>query len=141
MSRPYYQDDLVTLHHGDCLEVLAQLPTASVDAVVCDPPYGLDAVYVGRPTKWGNPFQVVREGGFWTVVDNNGVDYREPTTGWADKDYAVAKAVSLFAMDVQLGLAPYPIDEIRGKDLACFCPLDRPCHADVLLYMANRGDA
>lgn len=95
------------------------------------------AVYVGRPTKWGNPFQVIREGGFWTVVDNNGVDYREPTTGWADKDYAVSKAVSLFAMDVELGLAPYPIDEIRGKDLACFCPLDQPCHADVLLYHAN----
>ena len=38
---PYYQDDLVTLHHGDCLEVLATLPEASVDAIVTDPPYAL----------------------------------------------------------------------------------------------------
>ena len=37
----YYSDDHVTLHHGDCLEVLRSLPDASVDAVVCDPPYGL----------------------------------------------------------------------------------------------------
>ena len=37
----YYQDDTVTLHQGDCLDVLASLPDASVDAVVTDPPYGL----------------------------------------------------------------------------------------------------
>lgn len=95
------------------------------------------AVYVGRPSKWGNPFRAVPTGdGFWTVVDDNDVDYREPTTGWADKDYAVLKSVSLFAMDVELGLAPYPLEEIRGLDLACWCPLDAPCHADVLLELA-----
>lgn len=37
----YYTDDKVVLHHGDCLDVLATLPDASVDAVVTDPPYGL----------------------------------------------------------------------------------------------------
>ena len=37
----YYTDDKVTLHHGDCLDVLATLPDASVDAVVTDPPYNL----------------------------------------------------------------------------------------------------
>ncbi|ETX26587.1 DUF4326 domain-containing protein [Roseivivax isoporae] len=30
------------------------------------------------------------------------------------------------------------IRELRGKDLACWCPLDQPCHADVLLEIANR---
>ena len=39
---PYYADESVTLYHGDCLEVLATLPDASVDAVVTDPPYGLE---------------------------------------------------------------------------------------------------
>jgi DNA modification methylase len=40
--RPYYQDDEVTVHHGDCLALLPRLPDESMDAVVTDPPYGLD---------------------------------------------------------------------------------------------------
>jgi len=48
---PYYADDLVTLHLGDCLEVLATLPGASVDAVVTDPPYNLG--FMGK--KWDSP--------------------------------------------------------------------------------------
>lgn len=42
MSDKYYADDLVTIWHGDCLDVLRTLPDASVDAVVTDPPYGLE---------------------------------------------------------------------------------------------------
>jgi hypothetical protein len=30
-----------------------------------------------------------------------------------------------------------PFAPLRGKDLACWCPLDQPCHADVLLELAN----
>lgn len=40
-AAPYYQDEHVTVLHGDCLNELAALPDASVDAVVTDPPYGL----------------------------------------------------------------------------------------------------
>lgn len=39
---PYHQDDAVTLYHGDCLDVLRELPDASVDAVCTDPPYALE---------------------------------------------------------------------------------------------------
>lgn len=46
----YYQDDLITLHHGDCVEVLQTLPDGSVDAVVTDPPYNL--TFMGR--QWDN---------------------------------------------------------------------------------------
>lgn len=44
--KPYYADDSVTLHHGDCLDVLRELPNNSIDAVVTDPPYGLG--FMGR---------------------------------------------------------------------------------------------
>lgn len=38
-ARIYYQDDAVTLYHGDCREVLAGMPDQSIDAVLTDPPY------------------------------------------------------------------------------------------------------
>ena len=37
----YHEDDHVTLHHGDCLDILTTIPDNSIDAVVTDPPYGL----------------------------------------------------------------------------------------------------
>lgn len=40
LPTPYYQDDAVTLYHGDCREILPLLPEASVDLVLTDPPYG-----------------------------------------------------------------------------------------------------
>src|SRR5699024_7738655 len=47
---------LPTIHHGDCIEVLATLPDASVDAIVTDPPYGLSnttpAQVADTITKW-----------------------------------------------------------------------------------------
>lgn len=43
---PHYQDDAVTLYAGDCLDVLRELPDASVDSVCTDPPYGLE--FMGR---------------------------------------------------------------------------------------------
>ena len=45
---PYYQDDAVTIYHGDCREVLPGLP--KVDLVLTDPPYGIG--FAAQPTKW-----------------------------------------------------------------------------------------
>lgn len=36
------------------------------------------------------------------------------------------------------GAMGWNCDDLRGHDLACWCPLDKPCHADVLLELANR---
>jgi|SRR5579859_4814311 len=76
-------------------------------------------VYVGRPTIWGNPFkltddkslgQIVREYQLWLAgekeIDDGGL-----------RRFAVLGRLS----------------ELRGRDLACWCPLNCPCHADVLL--------
>ena len=51
--QPHYADDAVTLYHGDCLDVLRELPDASVDAVVTDPPYGLE--FMGK--EWDAPWK------------------------------------------------------------------------------------
>lgn len=48
MSTPYYQDDLVTLWHGDSLEVLPTIQAGTVDACVTDPPYVIGAVSAGN---------------------------------------------------------------------------------------------
>ena len=45
---PYFQQDGVTLYHGDCREVMQSLPDESVHAIVTDPPYGL--AFMGK--KW-----------------------------------------------------------------------------------------
>ncbi len=73
-------------------------------------------IYVGRPTIWGNPFRVGEQG----RTRGQAVElYRQwlagPTTDLAD----------------------LAVERLAGHDLACWCPLDEPCHADVLLEIAN----
>ena len=46
--KPYYQDDHITLYHGDCIETMRTMPEGSVDSIVTDPPYGLG--FMGK--KW-----------------------------------------------------------------------------------------
>lgn len=87
------------------------------------------AVYVGRPTRWGNPFR----------VGNLGPD---DCMTCADASEAVAKyrsELTTFGDAINFtGCTPDEIrQELRGKDLACWCQLDQPCHADVLLELAN----
>ena len=94
------------------------------------------SVYVGRPTKWGNPWTPEKywaagfKGSLW-VAQKHCVEAYEAwlkgQTHWAHGE-----------------LAPVPdLSPLRGKDLACWCPLvDKdgnhvPCHADVLLEIAN----
>ena len=75
------------------------------------------AKYVGRPGPWGNPFETADEFLAWL---NFGLGY------WNG--------------DRRMWILNH-IRELRGLDLACWCPLDKPCHADVLLEMANQEDA
>lgn len=101
------------------------------------------AVYVGRPTKWGNPFRAHQDkSGIWRVIDNNGVDYPlESNT----RRTALIKAVSLYSSELHYWSDLHQsLAELRGLDLVCWCPVvdtfgqPFPCHADVLLFAANR---
>jgi hypothetical protein len=72
---------------------------------------GLAAVNCTMPSKWGNPYRV-------------GVD------GWTAKDCIAAyRGMVLGCM---------PLEELRGKNLGCFCKPGDLCHADTLLELANR---
>ena len=71
-----------------------------------------NAIYVGRPTKWGNPFSLYGDGRVLrtTVLKRYETKLKE-----------LVKADSHF------------LDPLQGKDLVCWCKLDEPCHADILI--------
>lgn len=133
------------------------------------------AVYVGRPTKWGNPFPFREPWGLVrTFPANPGViEYESRISADGNRHdmhmpggeiilcnvrYATrAELVTLYRRTL---LSPdrgmlmgYPSrkghyakvtvadirGELEGRDLACWCPLSEPCHADVLLDLANGG--
>ncbi|MBA7693729.1 hypothetical protein ES703_102318 [subsurface metagenome] len=75
-------------------------------------PIAKGAVLVARPSKWGNPYKIGRDGDRLETIKK----YRE---------YILNNAKLLACLP-----------ELKGKDLVCYCaPL--PCHADVLLELAN----
>ena len=98
------------------------------------------AVYVGRPGKWGNPYAIDRLSAHEYVgLDPDGT---ESIDGWGGRNFAAEWAVRMYRADLVasvLGAEVYDRirHELAGKDLACWCPLDQPCHADVLLEIAN----
>ena len=58
MPKPYYQDDWVTLYHGDALAILAGLPDASVDGIITDPPYSSGgATQTARKASTGTKYE------------------------------------------------------------------------------------
>ena len=88
------------------------------------------AVYVGRGSPWGNPFVVGKHGRKKRCVEL----YEKLLSGWVcyttdeecfEKQHRTYKYVAKHRVD------------LRGKDLVCRCRLDQPCHADILLRVAN----
>lgn len=98
------------------------------------------ALYVGRPTVWGNPYRPVHRGdGLWVTVNDNEVVY-DGYGPFRTRQAAARDCVRLF-WEIEIGyrlLADRAdVHALTGYDLACWCPLDQPCHADVLLRIAN----
>jgi hypothetical protein len=72
-----------------------------------------NTVKVDRTTKWGNPCK-----------------HELPEVAVAEFREILRTSPTLRAQIRS---------ELRGKNLACWCPLDGPCHADILLMVANKG--
>ena len=81
-----------------------------------------NTVYVGRLSKFGNPCSIKDSGSPEQAVE----DFRYYMGVDDDAPEHFGKA-----------LRERAIKELRGKNLACWCSLDGPCHADVLLEIAN----
>jgi len=89
-----------------------------------------NTLYVGRPTKWGNPWKV----GAWNSVSMRGnmtlQDVLDNYWEWVEHGN--------FSRSTQGGLVKDSLHELRGKNLADWCPLDQPCHVPILLEAANQ---
>lgn len=102
----------------------------------------IGAVVVARPGKFGNPFTPFgcAEAGYRGTADQLRERCVEAFRVWIDSPHwRINWQGSQAEAARERMLAGLP--ELRGKDLACWCPLDKPCHADVLLEIANRSDA
>lgn len=92
---------------------------------------GLEVVNVARPHKYGNPFRVglvacnCRSAG---ECSHN--SFRRETAAQAVEDFAAIPRSERRLAEIRR--------ELRGKNLACWCAPNVPCHADVLLELANR---
>ena len=113
------------------------------------------AKYVGRPSRWGNPFRIYR--GHHSI----GPTWARAREAWHHlpaQECLVGYVSSSSPLGPEAAVEPYrdllkarardAPDRLRdwlaplaGADLACWCPLDQACHADVLLEIANGGAA
>lgn len=93
------------------------------------------AIVVARPTRWGNPYAVGRGRFGWTVWDDRRGERVGPV--YDTKAEAAAVAVDKYRTFMEQHAAANNVRSLAGHDLACWCPLDQPCHADVLLDLAN----
>ena len=92
-----------------------------------------DAVYVGRPGPFGNPFPVDIYG------QEKAVDlFRRWLTGnMSMNELSGLSRYQEGSMVLECRIMVKKIPRLRGKNLACWCSLETACHADVLLEIAN----
>lgn len=110
------------------------------------------AVYVGRGSRWGNPATQVRmpalDGSEWeregrlgkTSGQQHAFVHPDKTVTWhLVQDATPEQAVEMYRrwLADRPELAAAVREQLAGRDLMCWCPPNRVCHADVLLALAN----
>lgn len=110
------------------------------------------SVCVTRPLKWANPYGVdsspvggwivCRSGAFFRTPGPNALD--PPPHIFGRRLDAQWFAVQLYRAHLLRGpcatLRALARDELGGRDLCCWCKPGEPCHADVLIEIANRDE-
>jgi hypothetical protein len=110
------------------------------------------AIYVGRPGRWGNSVAV--HGRATDIRVGDVYDWPTITSYFDGARFDVEFLIvnGLVTITREIAAAMFRLDlvtwnhdtrtrwlaPLRGHDLVCWCPLDQPCHADVLLELANR---
>lgn len=91
---------------------------------------GPDAVNCARPGRWGNPFVVGVHGTRAQCVSS----FVNLALGFISLSASVEVTAQRM---MHRRIARRAVADLGGRDLACWCSLDGPCHADVLLVLAN----
>jgi len=88
---------------------------------------------VDRSTAFGNPFRIGHP--YHAAMFTGGDPWSFPLV--QDASHAVTLYQRLLAQPDHARFVARIKRDLRGRDLCCWCPLDQPCHADVLLEIAN----
>lgn len=107
-----------------------------------------NTVYVGRGSKWGNPFKITKREKMPSTITPWGWRVYERGTAWRFfcKSEAVEFTVKLHKKYIRKKIKSGELNilELKDKNLACWCPLEDKdgnkvaCHADLLLELANK---
>lgn len=92
------------------------------------------AMKVDRSTRWGNPFNATQT---YEAFPMWGLPIPLVKLRAAP---SLERCLDMYAawLLARLSANPEFLEPLRGKTLACWCPLDKPCHAEILLRLANR---
>jgi hypothetical protein len=106
-------------------------------------PNGLPIVYVGRGSRWGNPFRIVKyRDGKWSIKTDKQecveLLVKHCHAIYYTRESAAVDAIKCYELWLMKdSLINDAVKVLRGNNLSCWCRLDEKCHADLLLKLAN----
>ena len=135
---PYYERDGITIYHGDCREIMPELP--AVDLLLTDPPYGLGDKWGSASKTWGNG-RLWRGNPGWDVLAEFAVGYfiRNKSIVWGGNYYALPPTNSWLIWDKmqkhtssEAEMAwtnlPQPVRVFRMSRVEAYCGHERKMH-------------
>lgn len=96
-----------------------------------------NTIYVGRPSKYGN---YCKTGSQLELADENHNPIILIINNLDESLYAFRRYWEISIAYSKEFKKEHPLVALRGKNLACWCPLDKPCHADILIELANKNE-